>query len=33
VNVGHVTCDLLYNAPDGLRGRYWQSRDHGIMAS
>jgi len=19
------TCDLLYNAPDGMRGRYWHS--------
>jgi hypothetical protein len=26
-------CDLLYNAPDGLRGRYWQSPDHGFTAT
>lgn len=26
-------CDLLYNAPDGLRGRYWQSSDHGFEAT
>ena len=30
---GHETCDLLYNAPDGLRGRYWQSPDHGSAAT
>jgi hypothetical protein len=27
------TCDLLYNAADGLRGRYWQSPDHGFCAT
>jgi len=27
------TCDLLYNASDGLRGRYWQSPDHGFCAT
>jgi hypothetical protein len=27
------TCDLLYNAPDGMRGRYWQSPDHGFAAT
>lgn len=27
------TCDLLFNAPDGLRGRYWQSPDHGFLAT
>jgi hypothetical protein len=26
-------CDLLFNAPDGLRGRYWQSPDHGFLAT
>ena len=26
-------CDLLYNAPDGLRGRYWQTPDHGFLAT
>lgn len=31
--VGDDTCDLLYNAPDGLRGRYWQSPDHGFGAT
>jgi hypothetical protein len=27
------TCDLLYNAPDGMRSRYWQSPDHGFAAT
>jgi hypothetical protein len=27
------TCDILYNAPDGLRARYWQSPDHGSSAN
>ena len=27
------TCDLIYNAPDGMRGRYWQSPDHGFAAT
>ncbi len=27
------TCDLLYNAPDGMRGRYWQSPDLGFAAT
>lgn len=31
--VGDETCDLLYNASDGLRGRYWQSPDHGFGAT
>lgn len=31
--VGDETLDLLYNAPDGLRGRYWQSPDHGFGAT
>ncbi len=26
-------CDLLYNAADGLRARYWQSPDHGFEAT
>jgi hypothetical protein len=26
-------CDLLYHAPDGMRGRYWQSPDHGFLAT
>jgi len=25
--------DLIYNAPDGLRGRYWQSPDRGYLAT
>jgi hypothetical protein len=33
VRVAPQTCDLLYNAPDGLRGRYWQSPDHGFSAT
>ncbi|MET3842050.1 hypothetical protein [Bradyrhizobium sp. OAE829] len=33
VHVGLKTCDLLYNAPDGMRGRYWQSPDHGFAAT
>jgi hypothetical protein len=33
IGVGYETCDLLYNAPDGLRGRYWQSPDHGLGAT
>src|SRR5262245_34241978 len=33
VRVGDETCDLLYNASDGLRGRYWQSPDHGFKAT
>jgi hypothetical protein len=33
VQVGAEVCDLFYNAPDGLRGRYWQSPDHGFAAT
>jgi hypothetical protein len=33
VRVDHETCDLFYNAPDGLRGLYWQSPDHGAHAT
>jgi hypothetical protein len=33
VRVGSKTCDLLYNAPDGMRGRYWQSPDRGSAAT
>jgi hypothetical protein len=33
VRVSHQTSDLLYNAPDGLRARYWQSPDHGFLAT
>ncbi|MBR1227025.1 hypothetical protein JQ600_19020 [Bradyrhizobium sp. AUGA SZCCT0176] len=33
VRVAPQTCDLLYNAPDGMRGRYWQSPDHGFAAT
>lgn len=31
--VSKETCDLFFNAPDGLRGRYWQSPDHGFAAT
>jgi len=31
--VGDETCDLFYNARDGLRARYWQSPDHGFGAT
>lgn len=31
--IDHKTCDLLFNAPDGLRGRYWQSPEHGFLAT
>jgi hypothetical protein len=31
--VSHEACDLFFNAPDGLRGRYWQSPDHGLAAT
>src|SRR3954453_20004500 len=33
ISVGFENCDLLYNAPDGLRARYWQSPDHGSTAT
>jgi len=33
VCVGDETCDLFYNARDGLRARYWQSPDHGFSAT
>jgi hypothetical protein len=33
IRVGEEVCDLLYNTPDGLRGRYWQSPDHGFGAT
>ena len=33
VKMDFETCDLLYNAPDGMRGRYWQSPDHGFLAT
>ncbi len=33
IRVCDEVCDLLYNAPDGLRGRYWQSPDHGFWAT
>lgn len=33
VRVEPQTCDLLYNAPDGMRGRYWQSPDYGFAAT
>jgi hypothetical protein len=33
VRVDSEVIDLFYNAPDGLRGRYWQSPDHGFLAN
>ncbi|MET4232655.1 hypothetical protein ABIA85_005944 [Bradyrhizobium sp. LA6.10] len=34
IKVSHSsTYDLFYNAPDGLRGRYWQSPDLGFLAT
>ena len=33
IRVSPRTYDLLYNAPDGLRGRYWQSPDKGSLAT
>lgn len=33
VRIGNQASDLLYNGPDGLRGRYWQSPDHGFDAT
>jgi hypothetical protein len=33
VDVGNEACDLLYNAPDGLRARYWQTPDCGFEAT
>src|SRR5262249_48756124 len=33
VGVGNRAWDLFYNAPDGLRGRYWQSPNVGCLAT
>ena len=33
VEIGIAQCDLLYNAPDGLRGRYWQLPEAGFLAT
>ena len=33
IRVCKQTYDLFYNAPDGLRGRYWQSPDMGFLAT
>ena len=33
VRVAPEVSDLLYNARDGMRGRYWQSPDHGFAAT
>jgi hypothetical protein len=33
IHVSKETYDLFYNAPDGLRGRYWQSPDLGFLAT
>lgn len=32
-SISHKTYDLLFNAPDGLRGRYWQSPDEGASVT
>jgi hypothetical protein len=31
--IDNTACDLLFNAPDGLRGRYWQSPEEGSRAT
>ncbi|MGT2468960.1 hypothetical protein ACVOMV_36490 [Mesorhizobium atlanticum] len=33
VRSGNQASDLLYNSRDGLRGRYWQSPEHGFVAT
>lgn len=33
LRVSPKTYDLFYNAPDGLRGRYWQGPDIGYLAT
>jgi hypothetical protein len=33
VRIDFEVSDLLYNAPDSLRGRYWQSPDCGFLAT
>ena len=33
VGICQKTYDLFYNAPDGLRGRYWQGPDIGFLAT
>jgi hypothetical protein len=33
IHVNPQAYDLFYNAPDGLRGRYWQSPDIGFLAT
>jgi hypothetical protein len=33
LHVSPRTGDQFYNSPDGLRGRYWQSPDHGYVAT
>lgn len=33
VRTGRQASDLLYNSRDGLRGRYWQSPEHGFVAT
>ena len=32
IHVSGKACDLFFNARDGMRGRYWQSPEAGIMA-
>ena len=33
LHVGNEAFDLFHNAPDGLRGRYWQRPDLGFLAT
>ncbi|WP_029083961.1 hypothetical protein [Bradyrhizobium sp. th.b2] len=33
IRLDPTVSDLLYNARDGLRGRYWQSPDYGFLAN
>lgn len=33
VGTSYRSCDLFYNAPDGLRGRYWQAPECGDQAT
>jgi hypothetical protein len=33
LHVSNEAFDLFHNAPDGLRGRYWQSPDIGFLAT
>ena len=33
LSVSEQTLDIFFNAPDGLRGRYYQGPDHGFEAT